>query len=100
MLAKARSLLEQAWPLLGSLYLLYLALQAPPIRYVGVAGLVVVTPLLLGWFLGAVLGVGPWADTPDGDGEAGETPGTGRDGEAGETQGTDRDGTGVDAIEE
>lgn len=69
MFATARSLLEQSWPVLGSLYLLYLALQAPPIRYVGVVGLMVVTPLLVGWVVGATLGMGPWADAGDGDGD-------------------------------
>lgn len=72
MLETARSQLEQAWPLLGSLYLLYLALQAPPIRYVGIGGLVVVTPLLLGWAAGVVLGVGPWADDEGGADAAGD----------------------------
>lgn len=67
MFERARSLLEQSWPVLGSLYLLYLALQEPPVRYVGVVGLAVVTPLLVGWFVGTALGVGPWADGPDTD---------------------------------
>lgn len=72
MLETARSLLEGAWPLLGSLYLLYLALQAPPIRYVGIGGLVVVTPLLFGWVAGVVLGVGPWADDEEDTDAAGD----------------------------
>jgi len=39
-----------------------LALQAPPVRYVGVGGLLVVTPLLFGWTVGRLFGIGPWAD--------------------------------------
>lgn len=62
MFARVRTALERSWPLVGSLYLVYLALQAPPIRYVGIGGLVIVTPLLVGWFVGVVLGVGPWSD--------------------------------------
>lgn len=64
MLERARSLLRSAWPLFGSAYLLYLALQPPPVRYVGVGGLVIVTPLLLGWALGRLFGIGPWSDPP------------------------------------
>lgn len=61
MFQKLGSWLRLAWPFVGSAYLLYLALQAPPVRYVGVVGLVVVTPLLAGWLAGRLLGVGPWA---------------------------------------
>lgn len=67
MLERIRSILEAAWPLLGSVYLLYLALQPPPVRYVGIGGLVIVTPLLLGWALGRLFGVGPWGDTEPSD---------------------------------
>ena len=59
---EVRSWLRRAWPFVGSLYLVYLALQPPPARYVGILGLVVVTPLLAGWVAGRVFGVGPWAD--------------------------------------
>lgn len=62
MFARIRSWLRLAWPFVGSLYLAYLALQAPPVRYVGVIGLAVVTPLLAGWIAGRLFGVGPWAD--------------------------------------
>lgn len=62
-----RSALRRAWPLVGTLYLGYLAVQAPPARYVGVGGLVVVAPLLVGWALGELFGVGPWADDADGE---------------------------------
>ncbi len=62
MLDDLRSLLRAAWPIIGSAYLLYLALQPPPVRYVGIGGLIVVTPLLIGWTLGKLFGVGPWAD--------------------------------------
>ncbi|TKR28013.1 hypothetical protein [Natronomonas salsuginis] len=61
MLGSVRSILSAAWPFVGSAYLLYLALQQPPVRYVGVIGLVVVTPLLAGWTVGRLFGVGPWA---------------------------------------
>ena len=76
MLAKVRSWLRVAWPFVGSLYLGYLALQAPPVRYVGVIGLVFVVPLLVGWVVGRVLGVGPWADDPD---DASETAAPGEE---------------------
>lgn len=65
MLATVRSLLRRSWPLVGTLYLAHLALQSPPVRYVGVVGLAVVAPLLAGWVAGRVLGVGPWAEVPD-----------------------------------
>lgn len=65
MLEGFRAVLRNAWPVLGSIYLLYLALQAPPVRYVGIGGLVVVAPLLAGWFAGRVFGVGPWSREPD-----------------------------------
>ena len=63
--ARIRSLVREAWPPVGSLYLLYLATRPPPVRYVGIAGLAVVAPLLVGWALGTVAGVGPWADGPE-----------------------------------
>ncbi len=63
MLERVRSVLRTAWPIVGSIYLLYLALQPPPVRYVGIGGLVIVTPLLIGWALGRLFGIGPWADT-------------------------------------
>lgn len=59
-------MLAQSWPIVGSLYLTYLALQAPPVRYVGIGGLVVVTPLLVGWVAGRLFDVGPWADDETG----------------------------------
>ena len=62
MVGDLRSVLSDAWPFLGSLYLLYLAFQAPPVRYVGIGGLAVVTPLLFGWTVGRLFGIGPWAD--------------------------------------
>ena len=54
--------LRRLWPLVGTLYLIYLALQPPPARYVGVLCLAVVAPVASGWFAGNALGVGPWAD--------------------------------------
>ncbi len=62
MLERVWSVLRTAWPIIGSIYLLYLALQPPPVRYVGIGGLVIVTPLLFGWALGRLFGIGPWAD--------------------------------------
>jgi hypothetical protein len=62
MFGTIRSWLRLAWPFVGTAYLCYLALQAPPIRYVGVIGLVFVVPLLVGWIAGRVFDVGPWAD--------------------------------------
>lgn len=62
MLAKVRSLLRQAWPFVGSLYLVYLLFQPPPGRYVGLIGLAFVVPLLSGWVAGRFFDVGPWAD--------------------------------------
>lgn len=63
---KVRSSLRRAWPFVGSLYLVYLALQRPPVRYVGIVGLAVVVPLLVGWIAGRVFDVGPWADANGG----------------------------------
>lgn len=60
-LAAVPSLLSRSLPLIGTLYLAYLAIQPPPVRYVGIACLAVVTPFLAGWVLGNVFGIGPWA---------------------------------------
>jgi len=65
MFGTARSALRRLWPLAGTAYLVYLAFQPPPVRYVGILCLVVVTPLLIGWLAGALFGVGPWADIED-----------------------------------
>lgn len=65
MFATVWSWLRLAWPFVGSLYLVYLAVQAPPLRYVGVVGLVFVVPLLVGWTVGHLFDVGPWADDSD-----------------------------------
>ncbi|MFC3478136.1 hypothetical protein [Halobacterium litoreum] len=46
----------------GTAYLVYLALQPPPAKWVGLGCLAIVGPLLVGWLAGAVAGVGPWAD--------------------------------------
>lgn len=74
MLDRLRPLLYDAWPFVGAAYLLYLALRPPPVRYVGAGGLVVVTPLLFGWTVGHLFGVGPWADsTTDGSEMADES---------------------------
>ncbi len=57
-----RSLLAKLLVPGGTLYLVYLALQPPPARWVGVGCLVVVVPLIVGWLLGNVAGVGPWGE--------------------------------------
>jgi hypothetical protein len=62
MFGQVRALLRRSFPLVGTLYLVYLAIQPPPVRYVGIVCLAVVTPLLFGWAAGTLFGVGPWAD--------------------------------------
>ena len=62
MSATARETIGWLWPLVGTAYLVYLAIQQQPVRWVGVLCLVVVTPLLAGWLVGNLVGVGPWAD--------------------------------------
>ncbi|MFB6188761.1 MAG: hypothetical protein ABEI57_02655 [Halapricum sp.] len=54
-------LLKRALPALGTLYLVYLALQPPPVQWFGLLWLAIVTPLWIGWLLGHVAGIGPWA---------------------------------------
>ncbi|WP_262177810.1 hypothetical protein [Haloarcula laminariae] len=49
-------------PVLGTVYLVYLASQPPPARWVGLACLAVVAPLAAGWLVGRFAGVGPWAE--------------------------------------
>lgn len=86
MLPTVRSVLEASWPIVGTLYLAYLALQAPPIRYVGLVGLAVVTPLLAGWIVGTVFDVGPWADGNEdraADGNGGDDGGRSEGGDEG-----------------
>ena len=78
MFDRLRSLLRDAWPFVGAAYLAYLAFRPPPIRYVGVGGLVVVTPLLVGWTVGHLFGVGPWAGgAASGSDASGEPPADG-----------------------
>jgi len=62
MSATARETLGWLWPLVGTAYLVYLALEPPPARWVGVLCLLVVSPLLAGWLVGNLVGVGPRAD--------------------------------------
>ena len=50
-------------PVLGSVYLVYLASQPPPARWVGLGCLAVLTPFAVGWGLGRFADIGPWADT-------------------------------------
>ncbi len=62
MLDRLSSPTSKAVPVLGTLYLVYLASQPPPARWVGLACLAIIAPLAAGWLLGRVWGVGPWAD--------------------------------------
>ncbi|MCD2201738.1 hypothetical protein LPA44_17930 [Halobacterium sp. KA-4] len=55
------SVLARLLPVAGTAYLVYLATQPPPVRWVGLGCLTVVTPFLVGWILGNVFGVGPWS---------------------------------------
>ena len=48
-------------PVLGTLYLVYLASQPPPARWVGLVCLAILAPFAVGWALGRFAGVGPWA---------------------------------------
>ncbi|MCU4802767.1 hypothetical protein OB920_20605 [Halobacteria archaeon HArc-gm2] len=57
-----RSLLAKLLVPVGTLYLVSLALQPPPARWVGLGCLAVVVPLLAARALGTVAGVGPWAE--------------------------------------
>ena len=58
------SVLARLLPVVGTAYLVYLATQPPPARWVGLGCLAVLVPFLAGWLLGNVAGIGPWA--PDG----------------------------------
>ncbi|SFR97992.1 hypothetical protein SAMN05216559_1953 [Halomicrobium zhouii] len=57
-----RSLIAKLLVPVGTLYLVSLALQPPPARWVGLGCLAVVVPLLVARALGTVAGIGPWAD--------------------------------------
>ena len=49
-------------PVLGTAYLLYMVSQPPPMRWVGLGCLAILTPFAIGWLLGRGAGVGPWAE--------------------------------------
>ena len=49
-------------PILGTVYLVYLASQPPPARWVGLACLAILAPFAAGWLLGRFAGIGPWAE--------------------------------------
>jgi hypothetical protein len=49
-------------PVLGTVYLVYLATQPPPAQWVGLACLLILSPFVGGWLLGRYADVGPWAD--------------------------------------
>lgn len=59
---ESRSLLARSLPLVGVVYLGYLASQPPPARWVGLGCLVVLAPFAVGWALGRFAGIGPWSD--------------------------------------
>lgn len=61
MAAENRSVLARLLPVAGTAYLVFLATQPPPARWVGLGCLAVVVPFLAGWVAGNVFGVGPWA---------------------------------------
>ncbi len=48
-------------PVLGTVYLVYLATQPPPARWVGLGCLAIIAPFAAGWLLGRFAGIGPWA---------------------------------------
>jgi hypothetical protein len=58
----SNSVLRRLLPIAGTAYLVFLATQPPPARWVGIGCLVVLAPFLAGWVLGNVFGVGPWRD--------------------------------------
>ena len=61
MLDGLSSLTNRIVPVFGTLYLVYLATQPPPARWVGLGCLAILTPFVAGWLLGRYAGVGPWA---------------------------------------
>lgn len=62
MAAESRSVLARLLPVAGTAYLVFLATQPPPARWIGIGCLAVLTPFLAGWVLGNLFGVGPWSD--------------------------------------
>lgn len=61
MLGQDGSRWQQVFPVLGIAYLLYLTTLEPPVRWLGIACLAILTPFVVGWLLGRFAGVGPWA---------------------------------------
>jgi hypothetical protein len=59
---ESQSLLARSLPLVGAAYLVFLATQPPPARWVGLACLVVLAPFAAGWALGRFAGIGPWSE--------------------------------------
>jgi hypothetical protein len=62
MATESRSVLARLLPLAGTAYLVFLATQPPPARWVGIGCLVVLAPFVAGWVLGNVFGIGPWSE--------------------------------------
>lgn len=58
----SNSVLRRLLPVAGTAYLVFLASQPPPARWVGIGCLVVLSPFLAGWVLGNAFAVGPWSD--------------------------------------
>lgn len=58
---------ESSWfrrllPVVGTVYLLFLTTLEPPVSWMGLACLAILTPFYLGWALGRFAGIGPWAE--------------------------------------
>ncbi|WP_336035242.1 hypothetical protein [Halobacterium yunchengense] len=62
MTSESDSVLARLLPVAGTAYLLFLAAQPPPARWVGLGCLAVLAPFAAGWALGRFADVGPWAD--------------------------------------
>lgn len=61
MLGEDSSWFKRAFPLIGLAYLLFLTTREPPVSWMGIACLVIITPFVIGWALGRFVGIGPWA---------------------------------------
>ncbi|WP_232700435.1 hypothetical protein [Halobacterium wangiae] len=61
MSSESGSVLARLLPVAGTAYLVWLATQPPPARWVGLGCLAILVPFVGGWLLGNVAGIGPWA---------------------------------------
>lgn len=62
MLDGDQSRFQRLLPVVGTAYLLFLTTREPPVKWMGIACLAILTPFFLGWALGKFAGVGPWAE--------------------------------------